>query len=68
MAWAWAAAISFASAAARTQVWLVTHSTRLADAVLARGVGKVRQVSKVDGATTIEGLKSWGAFAEDDDD
>lgn len=54
-------------AAERTQVWLVTHSTRLADAVLTKGVGKVRQVSKVDGATTIEGLKPWGAFVEEED-
>jgi predicted ATPase len=55
-------------AAQRTQVWLVTHSTRLAEAVAATGVGKVRRVAKEDGATIIEGLKPWGAFAEDDDD
>ncbi len=51
-------------AAARTQIWLVTHSTRLADA-LARA-GKVRRVSKQDGATVVEGLKMWGAFADED--
>jgi predicted ATPase len=54
-------------AAERTQVWLVTHSTRLADAVIATGAGKVRTVSKQDGATVIEGLKLWGEFAEDED-
>jgi predicted ATPase len=54
-------------AAERTQVWLVTHSTRLADAVAASGVGKVRRVVKREGATEIEGLKRWGAFEDDDD-
>jgi len=54
-------------AAKRTQVWLVTHSTRLADAVTATGAGKVRSVVKRDGATEIEGLKRWGAFEDDDD-
>jgi predicted ATPase len=57
-----------ARAAERTQVWLVTHSTRLADAVTARGQGKVRQVIKTDGATQIAGLKRWGAFEDDADD
>ncbi len=55
-------------AAERTQVWLVTHSTRLAEAVTATGAGKVRTVSKQDGATVIEGLKLWGEFAEDEED
>jgi predicted ATPase len=54
-------------AAERTQVWLVTHSTRLAEAVTASGAGKVRTVAKQDGATVIEGLKLWGEFTEDDD-
>ena len=55
-------------AAERTQVWLVTHSTRLADAVTATGKGKVRTVVKQDGATAIHGLKRWGAFADEDED
>jgi predicted ATPase len=54
-------------AAERTQIWLVTHSTRLADAVTAAGAGKVRKVIKQDGATQIEGLKSWGAFENDEE-
>ncbi len=54
-------------AAARTQVWLVTHSTRLAEAVTATGAGKVRTVRKQDGATVIEGLKLWGEFDDDED-
>jgi predicted ATPase len=54
-------------AAERTQVWLVTHSTRLADAVVAGGTGKVRQVIKQDGATEIVGLKRWGAFEDEEE-
>ena len=53
-------------AAERTQVWLVTHSTRLADAIAVSGAAKVRTVVKDEGATRIEGLKPWGAFEEDD--
>lgn len=49
-------------AAERTQVWVVTHSNRLADAVTTAGVGKVREVIKLDGATQILGLRRWGAF------
>jgi predicted ATPase len=52
-------------AAERTQIWLVTHSTKLADAVMASGMAKVRTVIKQDGATQIEGLKSWGAFEDE---
>ena len=55
-------------AAARTQVWVVTHSARLADAVTALGAGKVRTVVKRAGATEIEGLKRWGAFADEEDE
>jgi predicted ATPase len=53
-------------AAARTQVWLVTHSERLANAVRESGAGAVRTVLKEDGATTIEGLTRLGTFREDD--
>ena len=56
-----------ARAAGRAQIWVVTHSTRLADAVAAHGVGEIRTVVKRDGATAIEGLKAWGAFAEEED-
>ncbi len=55
-----------AKAAERTQVWLVTHSERLAAAVAATGVGAVRTVVKQDGATTIEGLTRFGTFRDDD--
>ena len=57
-----------ARAAQRSQVWLVTHSDRLAAAIAARDCGKVRVVTKVAGATQIEGLKPWGAFADDEGD
>jgi predicted ATPase len=56
-----------ARAAERTQIWLVTHSTRLADAFAALGVGNVRRVVKAEGETRIEGLKAWGEFDEDED-
>jgi len=56
-----------ARAAERTQIWLVTHSDRLAKAIVAAGSGQVRLVKKREGATQIEGLKAWGAFADDDD-
>jgi predicted ATPase len=55
-----------ARAAERTQLWLVTHSARLAAAVVAAGDGRVRTVLKHDGATHIEGLKGWGEFDEED--
>jgi predicted ATPase len=54
------------NAARRSQVWLVTHSERLAHAVSAKGGGKVRTVLKSDGATTVEGLKAWGEFAAEE--
>jgi predicted ATPase len=55
-----------ARAAARTQVWLVTHSERLAAAIKQSGAGTVRTVIKREGATTIEGLTLLGTFREDD--
>jgi predicted ATPase len=55
-------------AAERTQIWLVTHSQRLADAVISTGAGKVRTVVKDAGATMIEGLKRWGEFNDDYED
>jgi len=54
-------------AAAKTQVWLVTHSERLADAIARTGQGAVRTVAKQDGATIVEGLTLLGAFRDEDD-
>jgi predicted ATPase len=55
-----------AKAAERTQVWLVTHSERLAAAIARTGAGAIRTVTKRDGATTIEGLTRLGTFRDDD--
>jgi predicted ATPase len=54
-------------AAERTQVWLVTHSERLAAAIEASGDGAVRTVVKRNGATTIEGLTLLGTFRDEED-
>lgn len=56
-----------ARAATRTQIWLVTHSTALAEAVVEAGASKVRTVLKAEGATQIAGLKRWGEFVEEED-
>jgi len=56
------------NAAERTQVWLVTHSERLAEAIRHSGDGEVRTVLKHNGATTIEGLTILGTFREEDED
>ncbi len=54
-------------AAERTQIWLVTHSEKLAAALAAQGRIKPRIVMKRDGQTWIEGLRMGGDFAEEDD-
>ncbi len=54
-------------AATRTQIWVVTHSERLADAFAAGGDVVPRTVIKQDGATWIEGLRLFGEFGDDDD-
>lgn len=53
-------------AARRTQIWVVTHSERLADAFAASGEVQPRTVIKRDGGTWIEGLKLFGEFGADD--
>jgi predicted ATPase len=55
-----------AQAAERTQVWLVTHSERLAQAIDKTGAGAIRTVRKTNGATTIDGLTMLGTFRDDD--
>jgi len=54
------------SASKRTQVWLVTHSEPLADAIARHGGVLPRQVIKRKGETWIEGLRLSGDFADDD--
>jgi predicted ATPase len=55
-------------AAGRTQIWLVTHSERLAKAIEDTGAGAVRTVVKQKGATTIEGLTLMGTFRDDEEE
>jgi predicted ATPase len=55
-------------AAARTQVWVVTHSERLADALKSAGNISPRTVIKRNGETWLEGLRLGGDFVQDDDD
>ena len=56
-----------AKASQRTQIWLVTHSERLAAALAKHGNVRPRTVIKRDGETWIEGLKQIGRFADDDE-
>ena len=56
------------SAAERTQVWVVTHSERLAEAFESFGRISPRTVIKRNGETWLEGLKLGGSFAQDEDD
>jgi predicted ATPase len=51
-----------AKAAERTQIWVVTHSQVLADAIAEESGITPRQVIRKDGATWLEGLTQFGAF------
>jgi predicted ATPase len=53
-------------AAERTQVWLVTHSERLAAAVAEHGAVLPRSVVKRAGQTWIDGLRLAGDFADEE--
>jgi predicted ATPase len=55
-----------AKASERTQIWLVTHSERLAAALEKYGGVAPRTVIKKDGETWIEGLKTIGRFDDED--
>lgn len=55
-----------ARAAMDSQVWVVTHSAALAEAVAERCAVPPRTVLRRDGATVIEGLKASGAFVGED--
>ncbi len=55
-------------ASERTQVWVVTHSERLAEAFKSIGGVAPRTVIKRNGETWLEGLKLGGSFAQDEDD
>ena len=55
-----------AQASERTQIWLVTHSERLAAALAKHGSVQPRTVIKKDGETWIEGLKQIGCFEDEE--
>jgi predicted ATPase len=55
-------------ASERTQVWLVTHSERLARAISEQGGPRPRVVIKREGETWIDGLRLAGDFAGGDDE
>jgi len=56
------------SASQRTQVWLVTHSERLAATLQEHGRVQPRTVEKRNGETWIQGLRLTGSFAADEPD
>lgn len=53
-------------ASERTQIWLVTHSERLADAIGREGAVKPLTVIKRKGATWIDGLNFAGEFHDEE--
>lgn len=57
-----------AKAAERSQIWLVTHSTALAETIAQAAEVPVRRVVKREGATWIEGLRQSGFDADAVDD
>ncbi|SCY18039.1 AAA family ATPase [Microvirga guangxiensis] len=56
------------AASKRTQVWLVTHSEPLAEAIARNSGISPRRVIKRKGETWIEGLRLSGDFAEEEDE
>lgn len=54
-----------AKAAERSQIWVVTHSTVLSDAIAAETGILPRQVIRKNGGTWLEGLSQVGVFADD---
>jgi predicted ATPase len=57
-----------AEASKSSQVWIVTHSEKLAEAVRERCGVRPRKVIRENGATWIEGMRLTGTIAGDDDD
>jgi predicted ATPase len=52
-------------AAARTQIWIVTHSRILADAIAQQSGVIPRDVIRKNGATWLDGLTQFGEFEDD---
>lgn len=57
-----------AQAAKTSQLWIVTHSERLAQEVEARCGVRARRVIRNDGATWIEGMRLTGLMEDEDED
>ncbi len=62
-----ALAAMVASAARESQIWIVTHSERLATLVQERCGVRPRRVIRRDGATWIEGMRLTGMIDEEDE-
>ncbi|QOZ23257.1 AAA family ATPase [Bradyrhizobium sp. CCBAU 51753] len=57
-----------AKASRRADIWIVTHSEPLMEALRSESSVPLRRVIKEKGATTIEGLTIAGEFRDEDDD
>lgn len=62
-----ALAAMVASAARESQIWIVTHSERLAELVRQQCGVRPRRVIRKDGATWIDGIRLTGAVEEEDE-
>lgn len=62
-----ALAAMVASAAGESQIWIVTHSERLAELVRQQCGVRPRRVIRKDGATWIDGMRLTGAVEEEDE-
>ena len=56
-----------AQAARTSQIWIVTHSEVLAQAVRERCGVRPRRVIREDGATWIDGMRLTGVIDDDDE-
>ncbi|WP_038386570.1 AAA family ATPase, partial [Bradyrhizobium elkanii] len=57
-----------AKASRRADIWIVTHSEHLMEALRSESSVPLRRVIKAKGATTIEGLSLGGEFRDGEDD
>ena len=57
-----------AKASRRADIWIVTHSDHLMEALRSESSVPLRRVVKVKGATAIEGLSAGGEFRDGEDD
>jgi predicted ATPase len=61
-----ALARTIAKAAERTQIWVVTHSQALADAIASESGAVPREVIRTEDGTGIFGMRPLGVFEDDD--